>query len=245
MNKKLAKLYEDKWPDLKVEASKIVGVTPAHPLLIKVRGDYEKADVKVMIVGQETDGWNGDFDSSSSKSVDFLMDDYFAYFYDDFKYPYHYVGRMKKKYRRPFWNKSNFNFFSSELKSHFGGKGKKVSCIWNNVSKIGQIHRGRHTDEIEAMEESYFDVFRKEVEILRPNIIIFSSGPTRDRLIKERMGGCDFSKIHSGYTKRQLTKIIFNDFPDICGFRTYHPNYRAGRKARNKALLGSIIKTCG
>ena len=56
MNEKLKKLYESKWSKL-IKSAK--GSNAAYPLLIKVDDNYQKADVRVMVVGQETAGWGG------------------------------------------------------------------------------------------------------------------------------------------------------------------------------------------
>jgi len=57
MNKALEQLYRGKWNNL-IENSK--ELRTAYPLLIKVNEDYVNADIRVMIVGQETDGWIGE-----------------------------------------------------------------------------------------------------------------------------------------------------------------------------------------
>ena len=52
MNKELKCLYEKYWNNLLANAQ---GTKAAHPLLLMVNNDYIKSDVKVMIIGQETD----------------------------------------------------------------------------------------------------------------------------------------------------------------------------------------------
>ena len=56
MNQELKALYSHKWNNL-IANSKDTDAT--YPLLIKVNEEYQNADIKVMIVGQETDGWCG------------------------------------------------------------------------------------------------------------------------------------------------------------------------------------------
>ena len=56
VNERLENLYSDKWQQL-IENGK--EKEAANPLLIKVSNSYIEADLKVMIFGQETYGWNG------------------------------------------------------------------------------------------------------------------------------------------------------------------------------------------
>jgi hypothetical protein len=235
INTQLKTLYENKWKDLTSEADKIKGIKPAHPLLIKVNDNYEKADIKVMIFGQETFGWNGDF--PSKKGIDFLMNDYDCYLNNNTQ-DYFYKGRVKRKNKRTFWNRSNFKYFQEQLEKHF--KDKNVEFLWNNLSKIGKNGKGKQTDEIKELENTYFNVLKKELEILKPDIIIFVTGPTRDRILTSKLN-TTLEHCSPQYKTRQLAKVIFNDITnadnkEILAFRTYHPRYRAGRKNRNNEI---------
>jgi hypothetical protein len=145
INEKLKALYKGKWKDLTSEADKIKEVKPAHPLLIKVNDNYEKADIKVMIFGQDTFVWHVEF--SNGKDIDFLMDDYDCYLNNNTQ-DYFYKGRVKRKNKRTFWNRSNFKYFQEQLNQHF--EGKNVEFLWNNLSKIGKNGKGKQTDDIEA-----------------------------------------------------------------------------------------------
>jgi hypothetical protein len=241
INTQLTKLYASKWKELTNEADKIKGVKPAHPLLIKVNDNYEKADIKVMIFGQETFGWHKEF--SGGKNIDFLMNDY-NYYLNNNTQDYFYKGRVKRKNKRTFWNRSNFKYFQEQLETHF--KGKSIEFLWNNLSKIGKTGKGKQTDEIKVLENTYFNVIEKELKILQPDIIIFVTGPTRDKLLKNKLN-TTLEQCSSQYKTRQLAKVIFSDITnvdnkEILAFRTYHPRYRAGRKNRNSEILELIIE---
>ena len=67
INIQLKKLYENKWNNL-LKNSK--DINAASPLLVKVSDDYINADIKIMICGQETYGWNG---TIGDKNIDFLL----------------------------------------------------------------------------------------------------------------------------------------------------------------------------
>ncbi len=237
INEKLKALYKGKWKDLTSEADKIKEVKPAHPLLIKVNDNYEKADIKVMIFGQETFGWHGEF--FNGKDINFLMDDYDCYLNNNTQ-DYFYKGRVKRKNKRTFWNRSNFKYFQEQLNQHF--ESKSVEFLWNNLSKIGKNGKGKQTNDIEALENKYFNVIKEELKILQPDVIIFVTGPTRDKLLKNKLN-IQLEQCSTQYKTRQLAKVIFNDVDkEILAFRTYHPRYRAGRKNRNSEILNLIIE---
>jgi len=242
-------LYNENYNKLISEYKKIknnLKVQPANPLLIKVRQEYEDADIKVIICGQETDCWNVKLGDKRS-DVKFLMNDYEAYFYNDQDFfnenevynDDNYSksgGRLKKKRQRSFLNRCNFKLFEEQLKGHF--KDKKVSFIWNNLSKIGKNARGKATKEIECLENNNFNVLKQELDILNPYIVIFTIGPSREHVIRNKFDA-NITNAISEYKVRVIGKVEIKD-KDILAIRTYHPNYRKGVKAINKAVLEYI-----
>ena len=226
INEKLKKLYSEQWGDL-TEKSK--SVESACPFLIKVDDQYEKSDIKVMIVGQETDGWAGNF-SANEKSIDDLMHKYYDY---------------KRDMHRPFWNKRNFSFFEDELIKHFSEK--SVSFLWNNISKIGKIGTGKPGSEIKELERGYFNVLCEEFNILGPDLVIFTTG-SRDSYIKHHFGGnskfipklCFEDSGPLEGTKKVIAEVELEKFPEICAVRVQHPN----RRALENSVILSVIKQC-
>jgi len=228
MNKELKFLYKKYWNNLLVNAQ---GTKAAHPLLIMVNDDYIRSDVKVMIIGQETDKWHGLLEEKQ-KSIDYLMDDYYHYLYNIPANKNNLVNRLNKKSKRSFWNRNNFKFYTEELTQVF--KHQKVSFLWNNVSKIGKCARGKQTDLISELEEKYFKkALHRELEILQPDIVIFVTG---DRKIPLNHG--PIKKIKH----EQVSKIQLDDFPNILAIRTYHPNAKIknGKKHLKKQVIDLI-----
>ena len=258
INTQLYKLYEPVWKSLTEHCTKLAiekcELAVAHPLFIRIDDEYENAKFRVMIVGQETDGWIGDFSSDKNrKSLDFILNDYYSYLYndEDKMCKEHYEDytpsqRLKKKGQRPFWNQANFKFFQNGiqegLKNDFGGD--SVSFIWNNVSKLGKVSRGKATKDLENIEDTILKgLHKKELEILKPDVIIFTSGSSRDYLISERFGG-DYSR-PTIFTEKEIAKITFSPpYSNILALRTFHPNARSHvktRKNRNKAIVEEVV----
>jgi len=237
MNQYLKQLYQETWSDLEDQARETDNVT--HPLLVKVNECvYKNADVKVMIFGQETDGWYGDYPREEIPfSIDELMEGYSEYFYTS-----------KNKSLRPFWNRNNFSFFQQGLEKFFNDKNKTTAFVWNNISKIGKVNRGKATKSIRNMELSHFQVIEKEVEILKPDIIIFTTGHTRDSYIQKAFGKDNvefeyakfsFSSMDNSYQDgNMMAKINLSNYPSICAIRVEHPN----RRTLSNELILQVIK---
>ena len=220
MNEKLKELYENRWNDLILNSK---GTDATYPLLIKVDNKYQNAHIKVMIVGQETDGWCGVLEDNKRDIVS-VQDTYFNYLY-----------KNKDKYSRPFWNRKNFKYFEEELTKIFSDKDKKIAFIWNNISKIGKNSRGKPTQKIENLEKKYFNIFEKELKILNPDIIIFTTG--------NRKIPIEHKKIKP--IKEEPVSIVeLRNYPNIIAIRTYHPNARikGGKKKFKKDIIELIRK---
>jgi ribosomal protein S18 len=217
MNEKLKELYESKWNDLILNAK---DTKATYPLLVKVNEEYQNADIRVMIVGQETDGWCGVLEEHK-KDILSVQETYFNYLY-----------KSKDKNRRPFWNRKNFKYFQEELNKRLSFK--KLAFIWNNVSKIGKISRGKPTEKIKNLEKQYFNVFEDELKILKPDIIIFTIGNRKIPVEHEK------NKI---LAEMPIYEIKFINYKNIIAISTYHPNARikGGKKKFNEEIVNFIV----
>ena len=245
-NSQLKEIYQKHWDGLLKNST---GIPAASPLLIQLRDEYWNADVKVMICGQETYGWNGNV---GGRDVDFLMNDYEAVFYNDQKYfdenkdygdysraigKYKNKGRLKRKKSRNFWNKKNFEFFEKELIKYF--KDEKVGFVWNNLSKIGNSTsykqgKGKAIKSVRNLERGHFNVFMEEFKILNPDIVIFTTG-SRDGYIKHHFGKSDVkflpklcleNNIVLEKTLNLIAEVKLPNFDNVCALRVGHPSRR-------------------
>lgn len=214
INQRLIDLYSSHWSILKSQSPKFddCKIKPACPLLLQVDEDrFHSADLKIMYCGQETKGWG----SLENSSLEERLERYRKYFLDG--------GHIKESGASVFWKavKRFQKYFSHEF------QGKEIVNIWNNISKIGLKNRKGMTDDVRKLEREYFPVFREEFEILQPDIVIFMTGPNRDKDIRFHFP--DVVIEHSGteQTKRQLAVLNSKKLPDIA-LRTYHPNYYGG-----------------
>ena len=216
-NKQLKNLYESYYSDLSSEMFNVnieldkenrKSEKGTNPLLLKVNDDYVDADIKIMFFGQETNMWLGERNNGAFLGeIQPVIDLYHGFYIDEFCY----------KYGGQFWNGI------SRLKKIISNKlpEKKIGFLWNNVVKIGRCDKGFPT-KINSLTNKYFNVIPNEIEITKPDIIIFLSGPNYDSEIRKIFG--DFkTKAIGGYSTRQLCKIESANLPNA--FRTYDPNF--------------------
>lgn len=273
LNDKLVNLYGSKIPGLYAAVKPLFddkdAVKPALPLLIELNDDesYEKADLRIMVFGRETNNWNdmvernkcpyGTYDFSLSSGEDILNEIRGKHFDDelvdkeigiygicDIYHSYFYGDEETgKKYNQTVFSKrtdSLIDMIRARIPS------KNIEYIWNNVSKIGCGGKdfGRScrkpTAEIRDIEREYFNVVAEEVKILRPDVIIFLTGFGADQEIKEIFGLSD-SSFHS------VKEGVFLDRIDIPGIkyaaRTIHPSRKSNEELKKHfdALIEDIV----
>ncbi len=208
---RLRDLYESKWDELYNELVQIDGdpmltIKATNPLLLSVKDEslYSSADIKVMIFGQETNGWHEEDDN-----VEGIMSGYDRFY--NTGYCYSYGGQ--------FWN--GYNRFLSLLKNKF--QGKKIEAVWNDIIKIGKSNaKGTPPDYIYQVEQSKFNVIKNEIEILKPDLVLFLCGHGYDSYIRNNFEILGLTGIEP-FNSNQLASMKIEGI-NLC-FRTYHPGY--------------------
>jgi len=211
MNNTLNKLYNSKWEKYHIELQNIwkdesLIKKPTNPLLLKIDDevDFINSDLKVMIFGQETNGWY-----ENSDDINSISNEYSNFYGTGYCY----------KYGGQFWN--GVNRFQTLLQAKFPSK--KIRFVWNNIVKTGKSDgRGMPPNYIYEVERNYFSIIKDELKIIKPNIVVFLTGPNYDWVIKDNFGLLNYEPLFP-YSERQLSKVSLESV-DFC-FRTYHPNY--------------------
>ena len=211
-NSRLIEIYKEHWDKTfnllsELTNDNTVEVKPANPFLLSIENEdqYKDADLRVMIFGQETNGWY----EKNDPSIENLQKLYNEFFH----------GGECWNYGGQFWN--GFKRLKSSINSRIPNK--KIEFIWNNIVKIGKRkEKGFPPDYIYEIERQFFNVTQKEYQVLKPEVVIFFTGPNYDVIIKDKFGELVYSEC-SLFTTRELAKIDFLE-TKYC-FRTYHPNY--------------------
>ncbi len=226
INQDLKALYAKYWNQLEIKANDIIKnenvITnqPVNPLLLKVdEKEYEISNLKVMIFGQETWGWSGKF----GKSIEDGMNLYESFYIKE--------GFYKGRSKSAFWQ--GFDFFKNEISKQHSNK--KIIYVWNNISKIGRFNSKGVTPSIRELERKYFPVINEEINILKPDIVVFLTG-NRNNDIKFHFPDVDFKKYHNNATLSSRNgkikfqpayHVISKDLPNK-SVKVYHPSYFGG-----------------
>jgi len=154
------------------------------PFLINLEDSYTDANIKVMFVGKETNGWWGKLEDfiKYDDSIDMLKKRYEVElnggtFLTKENKP---SKRRVKEYN---WDKSKFLLMYKKLRKEFNG------LLWSELLKIdsGANSSSKNSIGIREIEEISVKIFKQELAILKPDFIIFgtSTGQGYDSVIKE------------------------------------------------------------
>lgn len=235
-NLQLSELYNAHWINLSSELSLDKNKnTFAMPFFIKLPEEINNPKVyKIMIFGQETWGW---YDKC-------LLDNWIKIGMDEYEKFYLNKNGFKtsKNRKSSFWQK--FRFFEQELSIILKDQEKLPVFIWNNISKIGNsMGKKGVSDNNRRMERTHFSVIANELDIIKPDLCIFMTGPNRDHDIKYHFSNSRFTQVNDIDSIREMALVNNVKFK---GLRLYHPSYFGGfnntYKLRALDALKQIMK---
>lgn len=236
MNRELNE-YQAKWLKQVFEPLAQKHSNISCPFLLGVSEKYIQAQNRIMIVGQETNGW-------STYKSDESIEDVQKWAIDYLDYQLHYSNDpdLKKKFKRrnssPFWG-----FFKQFSKDDI------VPC-WNNVDKAQLYNDGKTKPLSLTMEtalncvlpDSNKTLFQKEIEITQPSLIVFVTGHkysgTMEAAMNLKAGSLDNFKPSNQEGCVDITDISGLNTPT---FWTYHPRYIISKK--NPLCRDTIVQT--
>lgn len=210
MNQKLNELYKSKWDLLKEKFDIILKddnliTKPAKPLLLYIDNEYQNADIRLLVFGQETNQWCPEI---LDMDIDKIQSGYDSWFNGGECWTY---GKFYK----------GIENFIKLLQEKYPNK--KIKTVWNNTIKIGiRDGKGCPPDYIYHLERKFFNVTAQELEILQPNLVLFFSGPNYDEILKNNFNELEFDTFLK-FSGRQISKVKINNVK--FSYRTYHPNY--------------------
>ena len=224
---KLEETY-DRWKaGLKIDSGEASHISP--PLLLSVTDSFEKAQRRILFVGQETYGWDWDKDLRK-RFPDYPSD-----------YPYEDTRNMHDFLNQPqsvealCWGYREFAFARSQpitQRSPFWRAFRELQAwpqsevLWNNVSRCdyegGSILSAPQNLQ-ENLGEQQFNLFSQELEILSPNICLFFCGPNYDASLSRIFPQLEYISIGT-VPIREFSRLSHPNLPAL-SFRTYHPNY--------------------
>jgi hypothetical protein len=226
MQSQLLELYESQL----AKARSYPQVTPklSCPLLISVRPGWEFAERRVLVVGQETFGWDLELSrqgvSVTISRLQQLLDagllrssvEALTRKYDEFFY----VGGWLN---RPFWNAVD------ALRTLFG----RDAVLWSNVFRFDFEGRSilkasaKELAEIFAIQDG---MLRDEIKVVKPTAVVFFSGPNYDFALEREFGSIQKQQV-ANFPEHGFARLVAGGLPPAT-YRTYHPAYLWRSKKR-------------
>lgn len=206
LNKKLEQLYLSKMDDLSKMYAELErsGLTDySWPLLLHVcEEEYSKTPIKLMVIGQETNGWGAKLEKAEDVVPSMGV-------YEGFN-----LGRS---YNSTFWQ------WAHKINGMLGNP--DTNCfVWNNILKFGkECEKGSPEHYVAELENKYFNLIADEMSILKPDVCIFLTGPSYDAEIKSKFPDVELLGFE-GYKDKELAQLKSKDLP-AHSYRTYHPGY--------------------
>jgi len=179
------------------------------PHLISVPAAYYATDVRLMIVGQQARYW-----PSVTLGLDGLLDAYKAF------------DLARNTGSSPFWQASH------TIAQRVNPNGPERAFLWTNLIKMDE-GEGRPNA---ALEEAVckLGLLNREIELLRPDVVVFFTGPSYDARLSTTFPGLKYHEITKG-----LAQLDHCTLPTK-SYRTYHPKHLW--IAKKRALLDDLTE---
>lgn len=185
----LEELYDSKWSELfeqlegkhvKLQSPFLLGVDKYDDENSIDESWYTDANLKVMIFGQEPNRWQWP-KTEVVKPADF-MEQYQAFYNEHYREYELGTGFINQKSR---FLRDGFNGLSSVISEHLNKEmpSRRTAFLWNNISKLAAVGNdgvsGVAVNSLtHEIERKYFHVIPDEINILKPDVLIFLTGVT-------------------------------------------------------------------
>lgn len=228
MQELLKAIYEDYKQKISSEVPNLAAMSP--PLLMSVPEKWAKCKTRILIVGQETLGWdfsdgsyfpwphppitNFEQFASYPRSVSALMQGYVEFEFSRYQ---------SKNVNSPYWrayrhirnafDEEAFGFDSCVLTTNlFRMAFENGSAVYNGTK-----------EQAEEMNRLSGTLLAEEISVLEPTAVIFFTGPRYESYLMSQFTDMEFSAI-SDIPVSRMAYVHSSSFPKL-SFRTYHPNY--------------------
>jgi len=192
--------------------------TISFPLLIKPFPDYFHAKVKLMIVGKETYSW------PASENLKCLRDGIVNPNVVELLLRNYYYFKLGEGRQSPFWQ------FCRKLNVKFNKSDK--AFIWNNISKVDENRSTPKWDILKALSANdSFPIILNEIELLKPNVIVFLTGSMPESHLKNVFKGLEIAPLTS-----DVYRMIHPALP-YHSYKTNHP-----KSLRMKGTFNNVIE---
>lgn len=200
------------------------------PLLLSVSDKWAQSPNRILIIGQETQGWDfdpGDYfpDLESSirnfsdfqklhNSVPALTAGYRAF---------EFARHQPANYNSPFWRA----YRSVRCSLNEEADGPETAVLWSNLFRVdldgGSVVKNGSSEEVTHIREAGITLLREEINLLKPTAVIFFTGPDYNEHLHAQFPGVEAG--HFLDHDPQKTAVLRHALLPSRSFRTYHPGY--------------------
>ncbi len=227
----LRAIYEQKFPGLVSALADVADENLWSPQLVDIAAhEYDVADTKLLIVGKQPQTWCDKW-NSLEKEADHAVRELLIC-YRDFN-----LGEGKRN--TPFWQ------YAHKLYKHLNPNGPDHGFIWSNLVRMDRWNKkdkeGYPGWKIEERLIKSFDVLGCEVELAKPDVVVFFTGHDYDVCIEANFPGKQVSAVPgSDFDCKWLSFVRHDRLPER-SYRTYHPGY-LNRTGKGNSVLEAILE---
>lgn len=226
-NELITHLKNDKLID-KVQPPFLLGLNREKDGNVSVGDEtwYTQANLKVMVFGKEVHEWGWPkLEDGAQLISDDLVEAYEMFYSENYRDTFFLTDSNSKLSKSPFF-RTGFNGLmdgiNERLKKVYSEK--KVAFLWNEISKLS-TREGRSRkvhDSIHRYETDFFHVIPQEIELLKPDIIIFLTGfgEPYDQYIHENFHIQSTSSVDN----ISINDVIKMELKEVSlAYKTHHP----------------------
>ena len=239
LTEQLVSLYESKWDGLKQQL-KVTGKTVQAPFMLGVALEHNQqggyvdeswwtdADLKVMVFGQEPLDWPMPvLDGDTPVQSDDFVEQYQRFYSDNYNDGLNFLTDSDYHLAKNRFFSMGFNGIMSGIKDFILDEsypGKKAAYLWNNISKLSLGGRKGVSGEIHELEMRYFHVIPQEIKILKPDVLIFLTGPGENTYYNYIRDNFNIKGAPMPLGENDVNAVSKLDIEGISlAYKTYHP----------------------
>jgi hypothetical protein len=205
------------------------------PLLLSLHSKWSKCPTKLLIVGQETNGWGLNATSSGTLALNTL---------EEFALSASGVSAMISAYKtfdfaRTYHNRNSafwraFRYLEDEVAE------APCSAMWTNLFKVdvsGSVLKNCKVKHRRLLRAAQSGLLAEEIRLLKPQIVVFFTGPHYDDELIDAFPDVTLSQLLPSRDAREAALVHSAALP-VCSIRTYHPTYL--QRSRRWSLLEEV-----
>lgn len=208
----------------------------SSPLFINVDapyGKYLESDIKILYIGKENNGWS----SRASLKRKYLIEGG----YSDNSYVEALIGLYKSfnlgaNYRKPFFT------FLSDLIQPYRDNSIRIGVLWTNLLRMDCTGKNKYIKN-DMFNADNNEILRKEIDILKPDITIFVTGPSYDNFLRKTFDDLTMHESDNKELNRRRFALLESKHLPGTTIRTYHPGAYKNIYLHKQNVKKKVLKT--